>query len=113
MYKYTVQYAVPGTVKSSPEFVKWLKGVVEKNSFSALAEYTLEDNDSSKCIFNGRWKPSDGIVESVRVYADKSSAAASLKKMQTLYVSSLAKPVFSKIESTTQDFIDEMYTKNI
>lgn len=113
MYKYTIQFAVPGTVKSGPDFVKWLTGVVEKDAFTALAEYTLSDNDSAKCIYHGRWKPSAGVVEAVRVYSDKPSAAASLKKMKELYVSSLAKPVFGKVESTAQDFIDEMYTKSI
>ena len=103
MYKYTIQYAVPATVKTGPEFVKWIKGVVDKGAYDALAEHALSELNSDTCLYYGRWKPSDGIVEVVRVYTTKTIATTSLTKTKELYKSTLAKPIFSKVVPTTEE----------
>lgn len=113
MFKYTIQYAVPGTVKTGPDFIKWLKGVVDAGSYDALAEHALAEIEKPSMHYYGRWKPSSGIIEVVRVYTDKFIATKSLKETQELYKSTLAKPIFSKVLSVTQDEIDEIAQKCI
>ena len=108
MYKYTIQYAVPATVTTGPEFVKWIKGVVEADTYKKLEEKALAELDSDDCLFYGRWKPSIGIVEVFKVFKSKSIAAASLKENKEIYKSLLAKPVFSKVLSATQDEINKI-----
>lgn len=113
MYKFTIQFAVPATVTSGPEFVKWMKGVIDASSFQALAEHASAYADDPACVYTGRWKPSDGVVEAVRVFSNKKAAEVSLAETKELYVSNLAQPVFSKVTAATEDFITDMQAVSI
>lgn len=103
MFKYTIDYVVPTTVKTGPDFVDWLDNVVDKDSFAALKTHALEEIESSTCVYYGRWKPEPNKVQVVRVYSTRSAATASLKTTKKLYKSTLVHPVFSAVESTTAD----------
>ena len=113
MHKYTIQYAVPATVKTGPDSVKWIKGVVDSGSYAELEQHAMKELASDKNVFYGRWKPSDGIVEVLRVYSDKASAAKSLKETKELYKSQLAKPVFSSVKAATDADIAVVLPKMI
>ena len=103
MNVYTIQFAVPATIKTGPEFIKWFKTVVDSSTFEALAAQVTEEQSGDNLTFYKRWIPQPGVVEIVKGFNTKTNAAASLKKTKELYSSAIAKPVFSTVSSKNDE----------